>query len=111
LFVLIGWLQMQHKQVGILTSHGADVVAPALLFVVTRDGKSLLRFIGLRRDRPAVIAAGVFGLSVAWEICQKLHWIPGVFDPMDIVAYGVGVTIPFLLDRWLVQLEGSMTAA
>jgi hypothetical protein len=107
LFALIGWLQMQHKHVGFLTSQGADVVAPALLFVLTRDGKSLLRFIGLRQDRPAVIAAGVFGLSLAWEVCQKLQWIPGVFDPMDIVAYAVGVAVPFMLDRWLTHLEDS----
>ena len=107
LVALIGWMQMQHKHLGFLTSQGADVVAPALLFVVTRDGKSLLRFIGLRQDRPALIAAGVFALSVAWEICQRLHWIPGVFDPMDIAAYGVGVAIPFVLDRWLIHRESS----
>ncbi|HEX3876763.1 MAG TPA: hypothetical protein VHW24_07255 [Bryobacteraceae bacterium] len=105
LFILIGWLQMQHEHLGYLTSQGADVVAPALLFVLTRDGKSLLRFIGLRKDRPTVIALGVFGLSLGWEICQKLHWIPGVFDPLDIAAYAAGVLAPYLLDRSLTRLE------
>jgi hypothetical protein len=78
LVALIGWLQMQHKDAGFLTSQGADVVAPALLLVLTRDGKSLLRFVGLLQDRPAVIA-----------------------------AYGVGVAIPFMLDRWLIHRESS----
>jgi hypothetical protein len=61
LVALIGWLQMQHKHLGSLTSQGADVVAPALLFVLTREGKSLLRFVGLRQDRPALIATAFSG--------------------------------------------------
>jgi hypothetical protein len=105
-FLLIGWLQMQHKRVGALTSQGADVVAPALLFVLARDGKSLLHFIGLTKDRPVTIALGVFGLSLGWEICQKFHWITGVFDPWDILAYAVGVSVPYALDRWMTQMEG-----
>src|SRR5882757_11547616 len=78
LIALISGLQMQHKHVGFLTSQGADIVAPALLFVLTRDGKSLLRFVGLRQDRPNVIA-----------------------------ACGVGVATPFMLHRWLIHLESS----
>ena len=109
LVALIGWLQMQHMHLGFVTSHGADVVAPALLFVLTRDGKSLLRFVGLRQNRPAMIAVEVFGLSLICEVCQKLHWISGVFDPKDIAAYAVGVTIPYMLDCSLTHLEASQT--
>src|SRR5262249_34101508 len=107
LFVLIGVLQMKGVRAGFLTGYGADVVAPALLYVVTREGKSLLRFMALRPGRTVRVAAGVFALSVAWEICQKLHWIPGVFDPLDIGAYGVGVLVPFAIDRWLAHKENS----
>lgn len=101
LFIAIGLLQMKRVHLGVITDYGADVFCPALLFVLTRQGKSLLRYIGLRQDRPVVIAAGVFGLSAAWEVAQRLHWIPGTFDPCDLLAYAIGVTVPFLTDRWL----------
>ena len=101
LLIAIGLLQMKRIHVGVFTDYGADVVCPALLFVLTRQGKSLLRHIGLRQDRPMLIAAGVFGLSAAWEVAQRLHWIPGTFDPYDLLAYAIGVTVPMLIDHWL----------
>ncbi len=101
LFVAIGALQSRHMHLGVITDYGADVVCPAVLYVTARQGKSLLRYVGLSPDRPERIAAGVFVLCVGWEIGQKFHWIPGVYDPMDIVAYAVGVGVPYLIDRWL----------
>jgi hypothetical protein len=101
LVIAIGGAQRSHVRLGFVTDHGADVVCPALLYATARQGRSLLRFVGLRPDRPAVIAAGIFGLSVGWEFGQKAHWIPGVYDPLDIVAYAAGVGVPFIIDRWL----------
>jgi len=101
LFVIVGALQQNHIRLGFVTDYGADIVCPALLYVTARQGRSLLRYVGLRSDRPPVIAAGVFVLSVGWEIGQKVHWIPGVYDPLDIAAYAVGVGAPFIIDRWL----------
>ena len=50
------------------------------------------------RPGPLATAVGVFGLCVAWEIGQKFHWIR-VYDPLDIVAYRVGVGVEFLSTR------------
>ena len=100
-FTAIGLLQMNRVHLGVITDYGADVVCPALLFVITRQGRSVLRHLGMRPDRPAVIAAGVFWFSAAWEIAQRFHWIPGVFDPLDLLAYAIGVLVPYLVDRWL----------
>ncbi|HEY3442890.1 MAG TPA: hypothetical protein VGK29_19175 [Paludibaculum sp.] len=57
-----------------------------------------------------IIAAGVFGLSTAWEVAQRLHWIPGTFDPCDLLAYAIGVTVPLLIDRWLCGRDRLRTA-
>ncbi|HEY3442891.1 MAG TPA: hypothetical protein VGK29_19180 [Paludibaculum sp.] len=51
LFIAIGLLQMKRIHLGVITDYGADVVCPALLFVLTRQGKSLLRHLGLRTGR------------------------------------------------------------
>src|SRR5271170_4760696 len=101
LFIAIGAIQSKHIRLGFITDYGADIVCPALLYVTARQGKSLLRYVGLRPERPVMIAAGVFVLSVGWEIGQKLHWIPGVYDPLDIFAYALGVGATYLIDMWL----------
>ena len=100
LFIAIGVLQMDHVR-GPVTANGADIVCPAVLYVTARQGKSFLRIIGLDGSRKVAIALGVFALSVGWEICQRLHWIPGVFDPLDIVAHAIGVAAPYAVDSWL----------
>lgn len=91
LTAVIGGLQMAHINAGLLTAQGADVVAPALLYVITRDGKSLLRFVGLRPDRSWLVGGGIFLLSAGWEFCQRAAIIPGIFDPADLVAYALGI--------------------
>ena len=101
LFIGIGALQREHIRLGFVTAYGADVACPALLYVTARQGRSLLRHLGLRPDRPLAIAAGVFALSTAWEVGQGVQWIPGVYDSLDIAAYAVGVGVPYVVDRWL----------
>lgn len=86
---------------GLITGCGADVVRPALWYVITRNGKSILRHVGMRPDRPIAIAEGVFGLTAAWEMAQRFHWIPGSYDPFDLLACAIGVIVPLLIDRWL----------
>jgi hypothetical protein len=101
LWLAVAVLQMKRIRLGVITSYGADVFMPAWLYVCSRESKTLLRFLGLRLDRPVIAAGVIFGLSVAWEIGQKLHLIRGVYDPLDIVAYGVGIAAVFLIDLWL----------
>jgi hypothetical protein len=92
---------MNRIGLGIVTAYGADVFTPAWLYVCTREGKTLLKYVNLRPDRPMVVAVGIFAFSVAWEFGQKIHFIGGVYDPLDIVAYGVGIGAAFLIDIWL----------
>ena len=97
---------MNRIRLGIVTAYGADVFTPAWLYVCTREGKTMLKHVGLRPDRPMIVAVGIFALSVAWEFGQKIHFIRGVYDPLDIVAYGVGIGAAFLIDIWLSGVPG-----
>jgi hypothetical protein len=53
---------------------------------------------------PLVFASVLFGASAATEVSQY-YWphgvFPGVFDPLDVAAYGVGIGVCCLADlRW-----------
>ena len=106
LWVVVAVLEMKRIRLGLVTSYGADLFMPAWLYVVAVQGKTLFRFLGLGTDRPVLVAGIVFGFCVAWELGQKIHWIPGVFDPLDIVAYAVGVGGVLLIDLWLKHVAG-----
>jgi len=104
-FIGIGALQMAHVRGGFVTNYGADVVCPALLYVLARRG-TMIPFNLLRlRPQPAVAAACILIPCVVWEILQRndvsrtpLAFTRGHFDPFDLVAYTVGVAAMFLLD-------------
>jgi len=98
LFIAIGLMQMARLRLGWVTSYGADVICPAVLYVISRDGKSLSRYLWMPRDKPNRIAIGVFLLSAVWEVAQGLGWLRGTFDPWDLVAYAIGVAVPWWID-------------
>jgi|WetSurMetagenome_2_1015567.scaffolds.fasta_scaffold16556_4 hypothetical protein len=96
LFVLAAALNMLHVRGGFLTSHLADLVVPAWLYVATRglagrrDGTMLSRALG---GSPWLAATVVFGASVLTELSQKVwpHGIfRGTFDPLDLAAFAAG---------------------
>ena len=74
---------------------------PAWLYVCTREDKTGLRHLGVDPGCPVIMAASVFGLSVAWEIGQKIGLIRGAYDSLDILAYSVGIAAAVVIDRWL----------
>jgi hypothetical protein len=96
LFVLAAALNMLHVRGGFLTSHLADLVVPAWLYVATRGlagrrrGSLLTRALG---GSPWLAATAVFGASAVTELAQKA-WprglFPGTFDPLDLAAFAVG---------------------
>jgi hypothetical protein len=51
---------------------------------------------GPRGARAAWLAVG-FVLATGWEIAQAAHFVPGTFDPIDLIAsafaYGVAVAV------------------
>jgi hypothetical protein len=99
-------LQMAHIRAGLVTSAGADVLCPALLYIVTRRDQTLLRRVLPLHLGPDQAAALNLIACYAWEFCQRydlrgtpLFFTHGTFDPMDLLAYTVGVAAVYLPDR------------
>jgi hypothetical protein len=104
LFVVTAVLSIQRIPAGLLSSYGADLGCPAWLYIGLRGlhGKApnvLGRFFAATPERAAVV---VFGGSTLTELSQI--WWPhgffsGVYDPYDIVAYGIGVGVCYVLEK------------
>jgi hypothetical protein len=95
--MVVGALQMYHVRGGFLTNYGADFFGTAWVYATMRIGGTVVQ-----RGRAAEAwssALTTFALCVAWELGQRLHWIPGRFDPFDIVTYGVAVVACLAIDR------------
>jgi uncharacterized membrane protein len=93
----VGGLQMFRVRGGLLTDYGADLLGTIWLYAMFRQGRTLLL-----RNRP--LSAGgamvsVFAGCTVSEFAQKLHWLPGVYDPVDILTYGLAVTAAYVCDR------------
>jgi hypothetical protein len=106
-FILTAALNMLHVRAGFLTSYAADIVVPALLYVMLRGlaehrGRpSLLsRWLGCSPERAAIV---VFVASAATEWSQR-YWPRGVFagryDPLDIAAFGSGLLSCYACDKF-----------
>jgi hypothetical protein len=84
----------------LFTSHAADLTQPAWLYIVTRRSSGLLGRVFGRT--PELAAATVFGAATIAEITQRF-WprglFSGTFDPLDIIAYAIGVGLCWLADR------------
>ena len=107
-FVGIGGLQMYHVDAGLLTSYGADLFAPPYLYVMFRQGRLRLS--------PLVALLTVFGGCALWEWAQRYDFggtplaiTRGTFDPLDIVAYAVGLIVCYVVD--VRRFSGGVAAA
>lgn len=97
-------LGMNRIRAGFLTSYGADLTQPAWLYIVVRGlhgaGQNtwLVRLLGATPTRAAL---SIFAAGVLTETSQ-LYWPRGVFsgrfDPLDIVAFAVGIGVCYMLD-------------
>ncbi len=105
-FVGTAALNLLHIRGGFLTSYLADLTVPAWLYVIVRGLAGVgplnpvTRFIGANAERAAIT---LFAASTATEISQILWprgFFAGRFDPLDIIAYGVGIAICYLGDKW-----------
>jgi hypothetical protein len=88
------------------TSYAADVANPPWIYITLRRGRNpLARFFA---RSPASAALSIFAVGVLSEFCQKYRpgFIHGTFDPLDIVAYGSGLLICYLIEsRTLLHSE------
>ena len=102
-----GGLNMARIRAGFLTNYLADLTGPAFLYIVfrglttNREQNRLPIFIwlGATAERSAIF---LFLASTMSEL-SSYFWprgpLPGTFDPLDIVAYGVGLLICYIADR------------
>lgn len=104
-FMVAAALNMAGTAAGFGTNHLADLVVPAWLYITLRGLTGLRRrnrvnaFLGATPERAAVI---LFVASSATEVAQ-IYWPTGLFsgrfDPLDIVAFGLGILPLYLIDR------------
>jgi hypothetical protein len=98
LFILTALLNLARVRAGFLTSHAADLVVPAWMYVTARGlagtpafRNPVSRWLG---RTPLRAASVLFLASTATELSQKV-WprglFPGTYDPWDLVAYGTGL--------------------
>ncbi len=100
-FVGIGGMQMYGVNAGVLTSYGADLFAPPWIYLMARMGRAKMS-----QWRALIV---VFVGCVVWEWAQLFDFsgtplaiTRGTFDPLDILAYAVGLSACFAVDvRWL----------
>lgn len=104
-FVGIGGLQMYRVSVGWVTSYGADVLLPIVIYFWLRLGKTVLwnRPFGARPSFLLVLAG-----CVAWEWSQAYDFegtplaiAGGTFDPADFAAYLLGLIAALAVDTRL----------
>jgi hypothetical protein len=108
-FVGIGGLQMYGVNAGVLTSYGADLLAPPWSYLMFRSGRWRLR--------PVRALLVVFGGCLVWEWAQRydLSGTPlaitrGTFDWLDILAYATGLLVCFAADVLWLTPKGLMAA-
>ena len=108
-FVGIGGMQMYEVDGGLVTSYGADLLAPPILYFSFREGYRIPRSGLIWRLSPLASLLTVLGGCAAWEWSQRfdLSGTPlvitaGVFDPVDLLAYTLGLLVCYSVDvRWL----------
>ena len=106
-FVATAAMNMLQVRVGFLTNYAADLVVPALLYVMLRGLAEVeYRTTLLRRwfgGTPERAGAVLFLASAATELSQR-YWPKGVFsgwyDPLDIAAFAAGIAVCYGCDRW-----------
>src|SRR5262249_14712279 len=101
-------LQMANIRAGLVTSEGADFLCPALLYIVTRRNQTVLTRVWPRRPSAEQAAVIILSACYAWEFCQCYNFqstplaiTRGTFDPMDLLAYTLGVAAAYLPDRFI----------
>ena len=94
--LIVGGLQALRVRGGFVTNYGADIFGTAWLYAIFRQGRVLFqrgRFLS-----PSATSAIVMAGCVGSEFGQKLRWVPGTFDWLDIAAYVATVLACYVCD-------------
>jgi hypothetical protein len=103
-------LKMSGINGGFWTSYLTDLVFPPFIYIFIRGLRSSNRNIprlilvgnwfGLSPERPAI---SIFIVGVLWEMksyfSPSLGAIGGTYDLLDILAYGIGLLICYIIDK------------
>jgi hypothetical protein len=111
IFIGTAILNMLRVKAGFFTSHAADLFLPPWMYVVLRHfpgrrfaTNPITQWLG---RSPELAAGSLFIASVFTELSQ-LYWprgiFAGTFDPIDIVAYGSGLLVCYLVDKRQIRL-------
>lgn len=105
-FLVTAALNMLHIRAGFLTNRAADVAVPAWLYLIARglhDPHGRVRLIQRLIGRtPELAALSLFVASTLTEVSQYFwpHGIfRGTFDPLDILAYALGLAVCYAAER------------
>ena len=105
-FVIIGALQMAKVRAGFVTNYGADIVCPALLYVLIRRNRTVLKLLWRSHPTPEFAALILLVACFAWEWSQRYRFegtvldiARGRFDPLDLLAYAGAIGAVYAADR------------
>src|SRR5262245_41654710 len=87
LALCIGALQMYRVRAGFVTNYGADLLGTVWLYAMTRLGCTVVQ-----RGRAAsagAVGSIIFSLCTLSEFAQRSQFLPGRYDPYDILAFEV----------------------
>ncbi|MFN7937754.1 MAG: hypothetical protein U0R19_30780 [Bryobacteraceae bacterium] len=102
-WVVAGAANMAKIRGGFLTNYCADLFQPAWVYIVVREAR---RWHGRTPETAAIL---VLGGAVLTE-CSQYFWPHGLFrgrfDPMDILAYAVGVGTCYGVEKKGFSIQG-----
>lgn len=107
LFLVTAFISIQRIPAGFLSSYAADLGCPAWLYISMRGlhgarPNALGRFFAATSERAALVLFVGSTLTELSQIWWPYGFFAGTFDPLDIVAYAVGVGVCYIAERlWL----------
>ncbi len=104
-FLVTGFISMYRIRAGFLSNYAADLTCPAWLYIGIRGPHRTNRpsrfgqFFGATPERAALVIFGGSALTELSQIWWPHGFFRGAFDPYDILAYAVGVGVPYLVEK------------
>ena len=103
-FIVTAIISTQKIRAGFLSNYAADVTCPAWLYVTLRGlhgrrPSAVGRYFAATPERAAVVLFGGSALTELSQIWWPAGFFAGRYDPLDILAYGIGVGACYALEK------------
>ena len=90
-----------HLYGGLFTSYAADLTHPPWLYIGLRR-RPVYAWARWVSSSPELVASSIFLAGALYEVSQ-VFWpegvFGGIFDPLDIVVYGAGLSVCYVADK------------